>query len=239
MNSDVNKQIKQIPYISLDDLSESELVKRYIYPNLDINYYWSDDFSPRFYIALARAGFICVSHDIDNTLFLLPEMQTEYAVLDFSDLHISKKVRKLLNQERYKLSFNTCFSHVINSIKDAYHPCWITKEYEGLMHELSDNTYENFRLFSTELFDKENGELIAGEVGYITDNIYTSLSGFHIHNKRYDNWGTLQLVLLGKYLEAQKVRFWNLGHAQMEYKKVLGAKVLSREAFLRKTCLLT
>ena len=238
MNSDSNKQIKQIPYITLEDLGNSELLKRYIYPNPDINYYWSDDFSPQFYIALARAGFICVSHDIDDILFLLPEMQTEYAVLDFPDLHISKKVRKLLTQERYRLSFNTCFGNVVDSIKDAYDPCWITKEYEGLMYELSDNIYENFRLFSTELFDKENGALIAGEIGYITDNIYTSLSGFHIQDKRYDNWGTLQLVLLGKHLESRKVRFWNLGHAQMEYKKVLGAKVLCREAFLRKAGLL-
>jgi len=238
MNSDINKQIKQIPYITLEDIENSELVRRYIYPNLDINYYWSDDFSPQFYIALARAGFICVSHEIDTILFLLPEMQTEYAVLDFPDLHISKKVRKLLKQERYQLSFNTSFKRVVNAIKDAYDPCWITKEYEGLMYKLSDNIYENFTLFSTELFDKESGELVAGEIGYITDNIYTSLSGFHSKNKRYANWGTLQLVLLGKYLEAQKVRFWNLGHAQMEYKKVLGAKVLCREAFLRKAGLI-
>lgn len=225
---------RQIPYITVDDINSSEMLEKYIYPNLAINYYWSDDFSPQMYIALAQAGFISVTHLHEDQLLLLPEMQTVYAVLDFENLHISTNVKKLLNRGTYKLSFNTRFTDVIQLIQEAYDPCWIIGEYAALMEELSKNTYEDFSLFSTELYDETNGTLVAGEIGYLTKNIYTSLSGFHINEKCYSNWGTLQLVLLGQHLQEQGVRFWNLGHASMEYKIDLGAKMLKRADFLTK-----
>lgn len=225
---------RQIPYITLDDINSSEMLEKYIYPNLSVNYYWSDDFSPQMYIALAQAGFISVTHVHEDQLLLLPEMQTVYAVLDFENLHISSNVKKLLNRGMYKLSINTRFTDVIEMIQGAYDPCWIIGEYAVLMEELSKNTYEDFSLFSTELYDEVNGTLVAGEIGYLTKNIYTSLSGFHINEKCYSNWGTLQLVLLGQHLQEQGVRFWNLGHASMEYKIDLGAKRLKRADFLEK-----
>lgn len=234
MNAGSKQRRTQIPYITLDELQNSDIVERYIYPNMNVDYYWSDDFSPEMYIALARAGFISITHRSDERVVLLPEMQTEYAVLDFSNLHISKNVKKLLKNGDYTLSFNTQFSEVIRSIQEAYVPCWIRGEYIKLMHELQQNSYEDFKLFSTELFDNESGEMVAGEIGYITKNIYTSLSGFHNQEKTYDNLGTLQLVLLGQHLEEQGVKFWNLGHPYMDYKIDLGAKILSRGDFLKK-----
>lgn len=225
---------RQIPYITLEDAKSSETLQKYIYPNLDINYYWSDDFSPQIYIALARAGFISVTHQHEDQLLLLPEMQKEYAVLDFENLHVSSNVKKLLNKREYSLSFNTRFNDVIKLIQEAYDPCWIIGEYADLMKELSQATHDDFTLFSTELHDEKNGALVAGEIGYITKNIYTSLSGFHINEKSYNNWGTLQLVLLGRHLKEQGVGFWNLGHASMKYKTDLGAKIFKRADFLEK-----
>lgn len=223
-----------IPYITLDDVKNTALVEEYIYPNLDINYYWSDDFSPQMFIALAQAGFISVSHKHEDRLLLLPEMQEAYALLEFDDLHISKKVSNLLANKQYKLTFNTRFNDVLTSIQSAYKNCWMEGEYAALMQNLCDNTYENFDLFSTELLDTESGELIAGEIGYITHNVYASLSGFHNTSKRYKSWGTLQLVLLGQHLQQEQIRFWNLGHPYMDYKTDLGAKILTRGEFLEK-----
>lgn len=224
---------KYIPYIDYQALKNSTVLNEYIYPD-PRNYYWCDDFSPDTYIALAKAGFISVSHRVNGDLVLLPEMQEEYAVLDFSDLHISHKVARLIKKGGYRLEFNTRIGDVITSIQNAYEDCWMIGEYAQLMIYLSQNGYEDFKLFSTELFDDTTGELIAGEIGYITRNIYTSLSGFHNPDKRYENWGSLQLVLLGNHLENEGVRFWNLGHPQMEYKIDLGAKVLKRGEFLEK-----
>lgn len=230
----MQRRSRTIPYITLDNLFEREVMEYYVYPNIDIDYYWSDDFSPQMYIALAQAGFISITHEHNDQILLLPEMQRSYAVLDFKDLHISKRVKRLIHKGGYRLSFNTRFSKVITAIENAYNPCWIRGEYRTLMETLSKNSYENFSLFSTELFDEMSGELIAGEIGYITHNVYTSLSGFHVDEKRYDGWGSLQLVLLGQHLESKGIRFWNLGHPYMEYKTDLGAKILTRGEFLEK-----
>lgn len=223
---------RSIPNITLEDVTNTDILQKYIYSNLGITYYWSDDFSTQMYIALAQAGFISVSHEHEGRLLLLPEMQEAYAVLDFKDLHISKNVASLNNRLGHRLKFNTLVDDVLSSIQTAYENCWMVGEYADLMKTLSNHTYDDFSLFSTELIDIATGELIAGEIGYTTRNIYTSLSGFHSPDKRYDNWGTLQLVLLAKHLEEQGVRFWNLGHPYMEYKTDLGAKILNRAEFI-------
>lgn len=222
---------KYIPYLDRHALSDKIVLEEYIYPDRR-NYYWCDDFSPETYIAFARAGFISVSQKVNNDLLLLPEMQEEYAVLDFRELHISQKVAKLIKKAGYRLEFNSCIEEVITSIQNTYEDCWMIGKYAELMLKLSQNSYDNFRLFSTELINEATGELIAGEIGYLTHNVYTSLSGFHNSDKKYENWGTLQLVLLAHHLESEGVRFWNLGHPNMEYKIGLGAKIFNRKDFL-------
>ena len=73
---------------------------------------------------------------------------------------------------------------------------------------------------------------LPGEVGYQIGGIYTSLSGFCLRDDNHKNWGTLQLVLLAQLLSRRGFSFWNMGHAEMVYKKRLGACVLSRADFL-------
>ena len=53
-------------------------------------------------------------------------------------------------------------------------------------------------------------------------------------NKKYNNWGKLQLILLGKYLEKENFSFWNLGHPYMQYKFDLGAITYKRKDFLKR-----
>ena len=228
----MQQRSRSIPHITIDDVTNSDILEKYIYSNLDINYYWSDDFSTQMYIALAKAGFISVTHLHEDQLLLLPEMQTLYAVLDFKDLRISKSANKLLKSNRFHLTFNTRISDVIKSIEASYEDCWIRGEYKELMLTLYKNTFDDFSLFSTELIETQTGRLVAGEIGYITHNVYTSLSGFHDPDKSYSSCGTLQLQLLARHLEEQGVRFWNLGHPHMEYKIHLGAKVVKRNDFI-------
>ena len=97
-------------------------------------------------------------------------------------------------------------------------------------------TYDNndFKIISYELIDKQNNQLIAGEIGYKIYDTYTSLTGFSSKEKKYNNYGKLQLVLLALQLQKEKFAFWNLGQAYMQYKFDLGAIKYSRDDFLKR-----
>ena len=78
-------------------LNDKSIFENHICTNLTNNYYWSDDWSVEFYKQLAYEGFITTTFDTPEGLVLLPELQYEYAILDFKNLHISKKVKKLIH----------------------------------------------------------------------------------------------------------------------------------------------
>jgi Leu/Phe-tRNA-protein transferase len=171
-------------------------------------------------------------------MYLLPEMQFEYAVLEFENLHISKKVQKLLNQtSRYQFFVDEYFEDIIDILSNHHENSWIQGKYIKLLKKLKISPYKTkeFQLITFGILDNDTGKIVAGEIGYITKKkIYTSLSGFSSKEKKYNNYGNLQLVLLGQYLKENDFLFWNLGHPYMDYKLKLGAKVLSREEFLKK-----
>ena len=218
------------------DFKNESSLKELLYANMSNDYYWSDDWSEEFYIELAKMGFINTSFDTKEGLVLLPELQFEYGLLDFENLHISKKVKKLLQKDDAALHFNSRFNEVITKFSTQHKHNWLKNEYAELIKNLYKNRNKtlNFKLICIELISKENDELIAGELGYIIGKTYTSLSGFSSREKRYNNYGTLQLVLLAKYLQKEGFDFWNLGHPHMEYKHRLGSITYTREDFLHR-----
>lgn len=189
-----------------------------------------------FYIELARAGFISTTYDTEDGLILLPELQYNYAILDFKNLHISKKVKKLMDESSYNFCINSRFNEVLEKFSSQHKYNWLKEDYVELLKNLHVKSDEksNFKIISVELVCKTSNELIAGEVGYIIGKTYTSLSGFSSREKKYANYGTLQLVLLSKYLENNGFEFWNLGHPHMEYKQRLGCVKHSRIEFLKR-----
>jgi len=221
-----------IYFLSHEDIKSPFLVEKYIYPEMNLNYYWSNDFSCDFYIELANFGFISISSKQENELILLTEMQFEYSILDFKDLHISKKVKKLLNKNTFEFKVNHSFEAVIEMLESYHQHSWCEKEYKQLLYELINYKHEkiDFALHCFEVYEKEI--LMACELGYTIGKTYTSLSGYT--NREYSNYGSLQLVLLSKFLEKNSYDFWNLGHTIMPYKKKLGAKTYSREKFLKR-----
>lgn len=230
------KKQNLVYYLSFDDLKNNDILFNYIYSNKDSNYYVSEDFSKDFYIHLAYYGFICTSATLENKFYLLAEIQFEYAILDFQDLHISKKVKKLLKEDNFKFTINTKFEEVITQLEYYHKTNWLENKYKDLLLSLRDYKHSNidFEIMSIELNDKNTNELIAAEIGYKIGSTYTSLTGFSSRDKKYNNWGKLQLVLLAKYLEENDFAFWNLGHPYMKYKFDLGAKTFSREEFLKR-----
>ena len=224
-----------IYYLTLENIKDTDILFNDIYSNKDTNYYFSDDFSKEFYIYLARCGFISTTTIYEDKLYLLPEMQFDYALLDFENLHISKKVKKLLKQDNYIFTSNTRFEEVLENLENYHTNNWLVDEYKMLMIELY-KTYDNndFKIISYELIDKQNNQLIAGEIGYKIYDTYTSLTGFSSQEKKYNNYGKLQLVLLALQLQKEKFAFWNLGQAYMQYKFDLGAIKYSRDDFLKR-----
>ena len=200
------------------------------------SYYWSDDWSEEFYVELAKAGFISTTHETKDGLILLPELQNDYAILDFKNLHISQKVKKLMSVKSYEFKISSRFNEVVNKFSTHHKYNWLKGKYAELMKSLylHNEKREDFKIVSFELVDKDSNELIAGELGYIIGKTYTSLSGFSSREKRYANYGTLQLVLLAKQLQKSGFEFWNFGHPHMEYKKRLGCQTYSRSDFLKR-----
>ena len=230
------KEQNIVYYLSFEDIQNKDILFNYIYSNKNSNYYISEDFSKEFYIQLAYYGFICTSATLENKFYLLAEIQFEYAILDFKNLHISKKVKKLLNENNFNFTINKKFEEVIDKLKDYHKTNWLEDKYKDLLLSLRDFKHENidFEIMSIEVNDKNTNELISAEIGYKIGSTYTSLTGFSSKDKKYNNWGKLQLVLLAKYLEKNNFSFWNLGHPYMQYKFDLGAKTYSREEFLKR-----
>ena len=220
-----------IDYLSYDALRDKEHIKRVIYPDMQRNYYWSDDFSPEYYIAQAKAGFIAVSELNCDELVILPEIQYSYALLDFKDLHISKKVKKVLKNRKLELVISEELEDVYYKLSEFHKRNWLRREYLDVLHAVN-RADDGCQVVSVVL--KEEGRTIAGEIGYIIGKTYTSLSGFSSKEKYYRNYGTVQIVLLVKYLEDNGFAFLNLGQPYMDYKLALGAKIYPRDIFLKR-----
>lgn len=230
------KEKSIVYYLSLEDIKDKNILFNHIYTNEKTNFYISDDLSCEFYIHQAFSGFIATSIYHNNKFYLVPEMQFEYAILDFKNLHISKKVKKLLNKNNFIFSINTNIDKVLKNIQIHHKSNWLTIEYYEIIKNLEKykDININFEIMSIELWDKSNNILIAGEIGYKIGSTYTSLTGFCLKDKKYNNFGKLQLVLLSLYLEKNNFSFWNLGHPYMQYKFDLGAITFSRKEFLKR-----
>lgn len=228
--------------ISPPDL-EDDFLRAQLYPNLDHTYYWSDLWDPAFYIALARAGFISISHTTpEHGTLLMPELQERYAVLDWPNLHVSSRIKKLIRRESFEaeaIELRVVHDHepALHRILD-YHgrsSTWLTKSYCDLLGRLSSESGGGFSLYAVELWSNRRNLLVAGELGYSIGRTYTSLSGFCTRNDpEWDGFGTLQMVLLARRLEERGFAFWNMGHPKQPYKRALGAELVERAAFLER-----
>ena len=213
-----------------DAVTDHNYLMKHIYPDMERNYYWSTDFSPSYYIAQAKAGFIAVTDIYQGEELLLPEIQYSYAILHFEDLHISKKVQKLLRRKHLQLTIDTSLEKIAEAVRNYHQNCWLTPKYLQILIQTTQ-IREDFQPIAA--YIEENGKAVAGEIGYIIGDTYTSLTGFSSRDKAYRNYGTAQLVLLAHYLQENGFAFWNLGQSYMPYKFHLGAKEYSRMDFLK------
>jgi hypothetical protein len=112
---------------------------------------------------------------------LLPEIQRHYGALDFAKLHAGKKVRKRARTSGYYLGVNQDMEAVFRGI-EGHHPSnWLCHSYRELWRALhaagpvpvrANKGASWFHAVTIELITPD-GEVVAGEVGYIIGSTYT------------------------------------------------------------------
>lgn len=201
-------------------------------------YSWSLDFSGNLFCELAYEGFLSTSLEIPTggdlvVQVLLPWNDPTRNTLDWQDVHISRQVRK--RAKKYTMTVDTAYDDVILGCVRMHGEPWLYRGLRWLMRGLFARGYSGDRSFkvgvhSFELWD-EDGRLVAGDLGYTVGGVYTSMTGFRLQDTQ--GAGEVQLVLTAALLRKMGFVWWDLGMV-MKYKGRLGAKVVDRDAFVKR-----
>jgi tetratricopeptide (TPR) repeat protein len=180
---------------------------------------------------LMDGGFyINYAGDIEEKIVVMPR-GCDRIVLLFPDLHIGETNRRHMKkyEKSYELRFESDFNAVMENVYRHY-----KKKNENYLQFLlyfltviNQSTYST-RAVSVALY--KEGKLVAGELGVITGRVYTSYTGYHDEPSA----GTVQLIMLARYLIEKGYAFWDLGPSTFEwdaYKLRLGAKKMSSEEY--------
>lgn len=164
---------------------------------------------------------------------LLGKMHLQRCVLEPSKTHVGKKVKK--RAKAFRLSVNEAWSEVVDNIQrhtwtSAPGDCWLSDKmaqaYKDVESLGSKWLRGGIRFLSIELWNCQNGDLVAGEIGYTCGSTYSSCTGFSIKDK-YPGAGCVQLAALGAWLAKQGFQIWDLG-MELDYKLELGGQVVPR-----------
>ena len=183
------------------------------------------DFTPAFVAAVCCQGYIPMGEQVAELPVLLIKSHHQRCVLDFANLHLSRKLKRHARGLTFAINqdFQGCLDEIVN-----YHTAnWLIAPLCDAFIQLHQHPQNNVALHSVEIYNGD--QLVAGEVGYTTGTMYTSLAGFHIQNGA----GSVQLALLGQVLARSGFAFWDLG-MELPYKRHLGADVMHRQAFLER-----
>ena len=182
------------------------------------------NFELSFIAEVCAHGYMPMGEIVRGRPILLIKSHQRRSVLNFENLHISRKLKRYARTLTFHI--NRDFSECLQQTVAYHHPdTWLIKPLRDALISLHKESMFGVRFHSIEIYDGDN--LVAGEIGYTTGAIYSSLSGFHTQNGS----GSVQLVVLGKILQESGFMFWDLG-MDLSYKKTLGAQLMARNAFL-------
>lgn len=222
------------PYHHIKKLVDILIDENYEYENT-----WTVHWDAKFVARLLYEGLIPVASKLKVKKFvngtivkcdeplLIPKIHFVRSCMHPSEIHISKKVKKLC--KNFYITIDKDFDGVINGIIEKHGENWlypfIQKEFKKLFEKTE--TYKNLEMHSVEVWFGD--ELVAGEIGNSIGAVYTSLTGF----QRKNCAGTIQLCALAKLLEYQNFQLWDLGML-LPYKKDIGSKEVAMKDFFVK-----
>jgi Leu/Phe-tRNA-protein transferase len=185
------------------------------------------DLDPPFVARLMRAGFLVMSVNLEGPggegeVVLLPKLHRTRAVLSFPELHIKKSIGPFLG--RYELRFDSDFETIVDRCVALHGGDWLTGPLVGVIKALHADPAGLVRPASFALY--RGGILRAGEFGVVCGGVYTSYSGYYEES----NAGTVQMILMVRYLERAGFAFLDLG-MPLPYKDSLGARNIGPKQF--------
>lgn len=220
---------------------EPHFLEQIIYPRLELEAFWTDDWSPQIFRRFLLAGFLTISCPLPHqSPVLLAQLHTQYSVLDWPKLHLSRKVRQLIRSGALKergahLRFTDNVNAVSAGIRRSYGDrAWLIPRYAQLLTRARCEFPIRIQTLATELRDDE-GRLLGGELGYAIGAVYTSLTGFLDRDAaNVNHYGKVQLATLARILQQCGYAFWNLGEPTLQYKLDLGVVQTPRPEFLHR-----
>ena len=140
-------------------------------------------------------------------------------------IKLSKNMRKLIQEDRFKITKNQCFDEVIlqcaNISRKGQDGTWIT---EAMIKAYKD-LFDKGKAISYEVW--ENEELVGGLYGVDLGHIFCGESMF----SKVSNASKLALVQLAKDLERKKYQLIDC-QLHTEHLQSLGAEEISREKYM-------
>ena len=155
------------------------------------------DLSPATLIAAYKHGLFPKGH-FGPLKWVAP---SERCILFFDEYHISRRIRSIMRQEKYKVTFDRDFEGVIKACaaprSGRWHLTWITPRIMRAYAELYDAGY----VHSFEVWNKD-GELVGGGYGVVLGGVFviesqfshesnSSKIGFSVLNWHLAKWGFL------------------------------------------------
>ncbi len=150
------------------------------------------------------------------------------AILEFSDLHISRSLAKARRLANYTYSIDADFEAVIKACSNAYRPdqhgTWITPDFIEVYTEL----HEAGMAHSVEVMSSD-GDLVGGLYGVDAGGVFCGESMFHTE----PNASKLALLNLIEHMSERGSEWMDI-QVMTPHMKALGAKEIKRRDFLRK-----
>lgn len=151
----------------------------------------------------------------------------ERAILEFSELHIPKSLRKTRERTKFNFTIDKAFSDVIYSCakikRSGQRGTWITQD-------IYDSYIELHRLgvvHSVEVW--ENDELVGGLYGVDAGGVFCGESMFHLRSDA----SKLAFLYLVEHLKARGSTWVDI-QVMTPHFELLGAKEIPRDSFLGK-----
>ncbi len=180
------------------------------------------DLSPERLILAYKNGIFPWFNNDEPILWWAPP---ERMVLFFEDLKISKSMRNVLNQNKFKVTFNTAFRDVISNCKKIYRKdqpdTWITDEMVEAYCKLNELGFAK----SVEVW--QNDELVGGLYGVDLGHIFCGESMF----SKVSNASKVAFIHLAKKLEKDNYRILDC-QVYNDHLASLGCMEIDREDFM-------